>query len=100
MTPRSAASRLAAVLAILLAVCSAPAASAAAAIELIGVGEIPGTASDGLVLDPPVLVNPATGEQFPHDRLGGMGLTAGTYCSSPATTTSSRHRRRGSTPSR
>lgn len=36
-------------------------------------GEIPGTDSDGLVLDPPTLVNPATGEEFPHDRVGGLG---------------------------
>ena len=74
MTPRRAASRLIAALAILLAASgSLPTRAEAAAIELLGVGEIPGTDSDGLALDPPTLVNPATGEEFPHDGVGGLG---------------------------
>src|SRR5262245_36407966 len=40
----------------------------AAAIELIGVGSVPGTASDGLALDPPILE-----DGTPHDRMGGFG---------------------------
>src|SRR5262245_58953828 len=41
----------------------------AAAIELIGVGTVPGTASDGLTtLEPPVLE-----DGTPHDRMGGFG---------------------------
>src|SRR5262245_19591349 len=42
--------------------------ASAAPIELIGVGAVPGTASDGLVLDPPVL-----SDGTPHDRMGGFG---------------------------
>src|SRR5262245_18159906 len=42
--------------------------ASAAAIELIGVGTVPGTTSDGLVLDPPVL-----SDGTPHDRMGGFG---------------------------
>jgi hypothetical protein len=48
-----------------------PAARSAAAgdIELVGVGEMPGTASDGLALQPPLLEDGKT----PHDRIGGWG---------------------------
>ncbi len=70
---RRAASRFIAALTILLAACGSLPTRADAAIELLGVGEIPGTDSDGLVLDPTTLVNPATGEEFPHDRVGGLG---------------------------
>ena len=37
-------------------------------IELIGVGVVPGTTSDGLILTPPVLE-----DGTPHDRMGGFG---------------------------
>ena len=37
-------------------------------IELIGVGVVPGTTSDGLTLTPPVLE-----DGTPHDRMGGFG---------------------------
>jgi len=73
MTPRCAASRLIAALAILLVASGSLPTRAEAAIELLGVGEIPGTDSDGLARDPPILVNPATGKEFPDDRVGGLG---------------------------
>jgi hypothetical protein len=41
----------------------------AASIELVGVGEMPGTTSDGLELQPPLLEDGVT----PHDRAGGWG---------------------------
>ena len=41
----------------------------AGGIELLGVGEMPGTASDGLELQPPLLEDGKT----PHDRVGGWG---------------------------
>ena len=42
--------------------------ASAAPIDLIGVGTVPGTASDGLVLSPPILE-----DGTPHDRMGGFG---------------------------
>ena len=51
-----------------VAVLAATDLASAAAIELIGVGAVPGTTSDGLSLDPPVLE-----DGTPHDRMGGFG---------------------------
>ena len=51
-----------------VAVLAAADLASAAAIELIGVGAVPGTTSDGLALIPPVLE-----DGTPHDRMGGFG---------------------------
>src|SRR5262245_16314986 len=45
-----------------------PVDASAAPTELIGEGTVPGTTTDGLALDPPVLSDGA-----PHDRMGGFG---------------------------
>jgi hypothetical protein len=66
-----------------IGVAAAPA--GAADIQLIGIGEMPGTASDGLELQPPLLQDGTT----PHDRAGawGSGITytgvGSTYLASP-----------------
>ena len=53
----------------LTALLGAPGAAQAQYISLIGVGEVPGTLSDGLELVPPLLEDGVT----PHDQVGGFG---------------------------